>query len=240
MNGTAPSADDPRLLLEAARVFNAAGSDYRTIAEVVAELALKEKAKADPDVRLQIIGDAAALRLSGRVPGGYQQALELLKDVRDLKEDDPDGRLHLLRALARGQKYRDEGPAGKPKDDQDRAALRAEIVKDLTFAFEQRESLKAANRHFWQLGGGGDDDLLQVWKDDKEFQKLVWLPGDAPADDPKAGPARPTQPPAAATAPSPATIVPRDPPTGEPLTPPPPPEPSRRAGQASTDTEPER
>ena len=95
---------DPKLLLEAARVFNAAGRDYKTIAEVVAELALEARDKADePEVRAAIIGDAVALRLSGRISGGYQSALELVKDIRE--DDDWDGRLHLLRAFANGQKY---------------------------------------------------------------------------------------------------------------------------------------
>ena len=37
MSETRARPTDPRLLLEAARVFNAAGTDYKTIAEVVAE-----------------------------------------------------------------------------------------------------------------------------------------------------------------------------------------------------------
>lgn len=235
MIGTAPSADDPRLLLEAARVFNAAGSGYRTITEVVAELALKEKAKADPDVRRQIIGDAAALRLSGRIPGGYQQALTLLQDVRNLKEDDPDGRLHLLRALARGQKYRDERGAGKPQADPDLTALRNDIRTDTAFAFAQRDSLKAANRDFWRQGGEGGD-LHQVWEDDQEFRKLVWLPGDLPADA-KTEPGHIVEPMPTATVSSPAGTLSQDRVVEQRSAAPR--EGARPAGQASTNIEPE-
>jgi hypothetical protein len=210
MSGTTPEATDPRLLLEAARVFNAAGTDYRTIAEVVAELALQAKDKADPNVRRQIVGDAVALRLSGRVPGGYQHALELLRDVHDVKEDDPDGRLHLLRAFARGQMCRDERQAGKPADDRVLTDLRAEIRKDLKFTFEQNKSLKADNRRFWRPSATSDNDLLQVWEDDPEFRKLVWLPGDDPSDAPQE-PAHPTQPASAAAPPSAgATVLPAE------------------------------
>ena len=190
-NGIAPGTSDPRLLLEAARVFNAAGADYRKVAEVVAELALQAADKADPEIRRMIIGDGVALRLSGRVPGGYRQALELLKAIGDKTDEDPDGRLHLLRALARGQMYRDAREAGKSPDDAELAPLRAEIRQDLEFAFAQDDTLKVENRLFWQaapasLAAGCDrqDDLRAVWLDDPEFRKLVGLPADQPTDPP--------------------------------------------------------
>lgn len=177
MSNPAPSAADPKLLLEAARVFNAAGPDYRTVAEVVAEQALKAVAKAEPAVRQAILGDAVALRLSGRVPGGYQASLELLKDIRDVKEDDPAGRLHLLRAFARGQMYRKERADNPNKDDPALTNLRAEIRKDLKFAFAQNAELKAENSGFWDAKGSpfppADRDLEAVYKDDPEFRVLV-------------------------------------------------------------------
>jgi hypothetical protein len=135
--------------------------------------------------------------------------------------------------------YRDERQAGKPKDDQDLVARRADIQRDLKFAFKQRESLKAANRHFWQQDDGGANDLRKVWEDNREFRRLVWLPGDNSADAPPTEPSRPAEPTAAATASTQAATVPRDRPAVEP-SPPAPPEPSRPARQASTDTEPER
>jgi hypothetical protein len=191
MNGTAPGTSDPRLLLEAARVFNAAGPDYRKVAEVVAELALQARDKAEPEIRRMIIGDGVALRLSGRVPGGYREALELLKAIGDKKDDDPDGRLHLLRALARGQMYRDEREAGKSEDAPALAELRADIRKDLEFAFAQDNTLRVENRLFWQaapasLAEGCDrqDDLRAVWLVDPEFRKLVELPADQATDPP--------------------------------------------------------
>jgi hypothetical protein len=165
------------LLLEAARVFNAAGPDYRTVAAVVAERALKAIAKAEPDVHRAILGDAVALRLSDRVPGGYQASLELLKDIREVKEDDPEGRLHLLRALARGQMYLQERRAGKPASDAALDTLRRQIRQDLTFAFAQNPALKAENAGFWDAQRSPlppkDRDLEAVYEDDPEFRALV-------------------------------------------------------------------
>jgi hypothetical protein len=166
---------EPRLLLEAARVFNAAGTDYKTIAEVVAESALLARDKADPTVRDAIIGDTVALRLSGRVPGGYRAALELL----DQMGPDADGRLHLLRALAEGQKYKEAQLGGKPKDDPELAGLRRQIREDLEHAFSKNERLRAANQRFWQPApatpatGDREDDLWDVYNDDPDFQALV-------------------------------------------------------------------
>lgn len=182
---------DPQLLLEAARVFNAAGRDYRSAAEIVAELALQSKDRAPLPVRQAIIGDAAALRLSGRVPGGYGAALELLSDIADTKEADPEGRLHLLRALANGQKYSDARRFGKSSQDPELEAIRSQIRKDLAFAFQQNPALRTANRHFWQppppsmAEGSHEDDLWDVFQDDPEFRQLV-----SPAADgnPNAGP----------------------------------------------------
>jgi hypothetical protein len=167
---------DPRLLLEAARVFNAAGPDYKNIAEVVAESALQAKDKAEVSVRDAIIGDAVALRLSGRVPGGYRAALQLLTTI----ENDSDGRLHLLRALANGQRYRAMLLAGRQKEEKELDDLRRQIREDLAFAFRQNELLKTANQHFWHpdpavlaAGAGREDDLWAVYEDDPEFRKLV-------------------------------------------------------------------
>lgn len=175
MSETRARLTDPRLLLEAARVFNAAGTDYKTIAEVVAESALQARDKADPTVRDAIIGDAVALRLSGRVPGGYRAALELLNEMGP----DADGRLHLLRALANGQKYKEARLAGKPKDDPELIALRRQIRDDLESAFSKNERLRVANQRFWQpaavapAAGDREDDLSDVYKDDPEFRALV-------------------------------------------------------------------
>jgi hypothetical protein len=183
---------DPQLLLEAARVFNAAGRDYRSAAEIVAELALQSKDKAPPPVRQAIIGDAAALRLSGRVLGGYSAALELLNGTADTKEADPEGRLHLLRALANGQKYKEARQSGKSSQDPELQAIRSEIRKDLAFAFEQNPTLRSANRHFWQppppsmaAEGCHEDDLWDVYQDDPEFRQLV---SPAAEGNPNAGP----------------------------------------------------
>jgi hypothetical protein len=181
MNNSATNRGDPKLLLEAARVFNAAGQDYKRIAEVVAQLALAARDKtADAPVRNAIIGDAAALRLSGRVDGGYQSALELLKDIRD----DSDGRLHLLRALANGQKYRDV-KTGRLQDGTVVVDLSKQIREDLAFAFDRNEAMLAANRHFWQPDPADlamadrEDDLAVVYSDDEDFRTLVdplrWL-----------------------------------------------------------------
>lgn len=175
MSETRARSADPRLLLEAARVFNAAGTDYKTIAEVVAESALQARDKADPTVRDAIIGDTVALRLSGRVAGGYRAALELLNEMGP----DADGRLHLLRALANGQKYKQARRLGKPKDDRELIELRRQIREDLDYAFSKNERLRVANQRFWQPAsaapavGEDEDDLSDVYKDDPDFQALV-------------------------------------------------------------------
>ncbi|MBV8766665.1 MAG: hypothetical protein JOZ66_17290 [Hyphomicrobiales bacterium] len=161
---------DPKLLLEAARVFNAAGRDYRGAAEVVAELALQAKGTAEARVQQAIIGDAAALRLSRRVPGGYRAALELLKSI----DDDEDGRLHLLRALAHGQKY-----TQTPQEA--RGQLCAEILADLKIAVDRNPELRATLPHFWRpspaaLVEGADleDDLQAVYLDNPRlFEELI-------------------------------------------------------------------
>ena len=164
---------DPKLLLEAARVFNAAGRDYRGAAEVVAELALQAKGTAEARVQQAIIGDAAALRLSRRVPGGYRGALELLKSI----DDDQDGRLHLLRALAHGQKY-------KQTPQEARGQLCAEILADLKIAVDRNPELRRTLSHFWRpspaaLVEGADleDDLQAVYLDNPRlFEELINLP----------------------------------------------------------------
>jgi hypothetical protein len=154
MSDTRSATTDPQLLLEAARVFNAAGRDYRGAAEVVAELALQSKEKAEPPVRQAIIGDAAALRLSGRVLGGYQAALELLEPIGD----DPDGRLHLLRALANGQKY-------KETPQEARGQLRDRIIADLKITLSRDPRLRRTISHFWQStleGAVPEEDLIRI------------------------------------------------------------------------------
>ena len=181
---------DPKLLLEAARVFNAAGRDYRGAAEVVAQLALESKDEAEPPVRQAIIGDAAALRLSGRVPGGYRAALALLEPVGDAEADDPDGRLHLLRALANGQRYAQEPAA--------RNQLRKSIIDDLKIALHRNPKVSLGLPHYWQprplaLAEGGDpeDDLRAVYLDTPGFEALIGLPGVAPSSVAPAGAAGP-------------------------------------------------
>jgi len=171
---------DPKLLLEAARVFNAAGRDYRAAAEVVSDLALHSAEPVEPPVRQAIVGDAAALRLSGRVPGGYRATLDLLEGVADTKEADMEGRLHLLRALANGQKYKEARLSGKPSQDPELVKIRDQIRQDLKFAFDQDPSLRTTDQHFWQppppvsaARGYDEDDLWEVFQDDAEFRKLV-------------------------------------------------------------------
>jgi hypothetical protein len=183
---------DPRLLLEAARVFNVAGPDYRVASNVIAEEARKaleaaDASKVQPEVRQAILADGAALRLSGRVGGGYSAALELLKGISDTKEQDVDGRLHLLRALANGQKYNEERRVkNKPANDPDLEPLRKQIRADLgfAFAFATNASLKEANRLFWRPRRDqvDEEDLTQIYEDDAEFRNLVEPPtAQAPA-----------------------------------------------------------
>jgi hypothetical protein len=174
------SRNGPDLLLEAARVLNAAGvADYEVAAAALIAEAVKLRDQADAKVRQAITADAAALYLSGRLPGGYMKALELLKPVGGDKADDEDGRMHLLRALARGQQYKavKAGADTAPADE-----LRRDIRHDLKLAFDRIPNLKQENRWFWQpptraesaaAAAGSEADLAEVYNDDPQFQELV-------------------------------------------------------------------
>jgi hypothetical protein len=182
---------DPRLLMEAARVFNVPGSGYRNAAASVAEQALAalkvvRKTAADAveaEVEQAIIGDCAALRLSGRVDGGYREALTLLDEQIgkeqpngkvDERRNDIRGRLHLLRALARGQRYKDlRNNEKKPRDGDEAKGLRQQIRDDLDFAFAQNPKLWAINRPFWEPGRVPPDqaDLTQAFEEDPELKE---------------------------------------------------------------------
>jgi hypothetical protein len=122
---------DPALLIEAARVLNAA-EDWAG-AQALAELALQRVARAVPEVQEAIIGDSVALRLAGRVPGGFQAALDLLNTPPATVLIALSARLRLLRALANGQRY--EATAAAMATDQERLTLRTAVLDDLRFAF---------------------------------------------------------------------------------------------------------
>jgi hypothetical protein len=159
---------DPELLMEAARVFNAAGGPYAALAPTVNGLALSRLASGTPRnaaVRHAIVGDAAALRLSGRVPGGYQAALELLKDIPGsgpAEAEKDRRRLFLLRALARGQEYK---ALHLPPDSPEAAARRGAVLQDLAAA---GANWVRTARHFWEPrprspgDAAPEDDLLAV------------------------------------------------------------------------------
>jgi hypothetical protein len=179
---------DPDLLLEAARVLNMAGPPYDNAAAALALAALQVRDRAAlPETRDGITGDVAALYLSGRLSGGYEEALAVLKPADDTAADsDKNGRLHLLRALAKGQKYRAlvrakaKLPQGRADTDAELETLKTEIRKDLEIAFARAPALKQYNRVFWDPGSemvdSVDDDeadLHAVYKDDAEFRKLV-------------------------------------------------------------------
>jgi hypothetical protein len=190
MSDSGRTVSDPALLLESARVLNAAGPAYRKAAEVVAEQAWtaleaadrQDRNKTKPEVRQAILGDAAALRLSGRLPGGHEDVLNRLKDIPDTKEADLDGRLHLLRALAQGQEYNNKKGKNTELDDPGLVQLREKIRQDLAFSFDQDPTAKQANRCFWQpdLATPGEDDLAQAVQDarkqNEELGKLVDQP----------------------------------------------------------------
>lgn len=185
MNDSASLAKNPHLLLEAARVLNAAGPPYENAAAAIAQAALQVRDLADADVREAITGDVAALYLSGRLPGGYEEALTLLAPVDDAATDsDKSGRLHLLRALAKGQKYTalNQAKAKMPQRadlDAEMEALKKQIRKDLEVAFTRNPNLKESNKPFWDPDATAVDfaeqeaDLRAVHKDDAEFRKLV-------------------------------------------------------------------
>jgi hypothetical protein len=186
MTDNASPTKNPELLLEAARVLNVAGPPYENAAVALALAALQARDLAGPEVRDAITGDVAALYLSRRLSGGYEEALALLKPVDDAAADsDKNGRLHLLRALAKGQKYRAlvrakaKLPQGRADTDAELETLKTEIRKDLEIAFARTPALKQYNRVFWDPDSEMVDfvedeaDLHAVYKDDAEFRKLV-------------------------------------------------------------------
>ena len=131
-----------------------AARDRPSEAAAVAELALEELKTAtsvDQGVKDAIVGDAAALRLSRRV-GSYPQyaaALKLLDDrLAEEKTDqdvDKDGRLHLLRALANGQKWHALPDAERQAH---KTEFKGKIEDDLRVAF-QREQKPDEVQPFW-------------------------------------------------------------------------------------------
>jgi hypothetical protein len=179
---------DPALLLEAARVLNQAGPHYQTAAAALIQAALKVLDKASPEIADPIIGDASALYLSGRLPGGYQKALDLLRDIDDKnKHPDADGRLHLLRAFAMGQQYNDfSDRKSKTTDRQAQEKLEKELdelVKkindDLNVAFKRSDgNLWQENQCAWRADPAegcipDEDDLRLVYKERSSFKDWI-------------------------------------------------------------------
>lgn len=193
-----PKEKKPDLLLETARVLNAAGPNFETAAAAMAAQALSVRDAAQPAIRDAITADGAALYLSGRLQGGYEKALEVLGPID--QPADSDGRLHLLHALALGQKYnaiqrpfvaaeieknpglKNDAAARKKliKDNKDLSGLTEQIKKDLATAFARNPSLKEENQCFWNPKDSKDcvdneDDLRLVFQDDYDgtFKSLV-------------------------------------------------------------------
>jgi hypothetical protein len=157
---------------------------------------VQNAANAAPATRAAILGDAAALRL--RTPGHYDEALEKLKQIDTPECPDPDGRLHMLRALANGQKYTDlkkkNEAAQKPEDKTPDATfiqLGQSIREDLAVAFKRDKTAKRDNAGYWkpldteslatEKSHAVEDDLRQVYEADEDLRKLV----DAPDEDTK-------------------------------------------------------
>lgn len=160
-------ATGPDLLIEAARVMNAAG-DRPTEAASVAELArskLATAANVDTDVKEAIIGDAAALRLSRRAPGGFESAIALLTEALKPAGADKSGRLHLLCALANGQKWH------ATADPAEKSNLKTAIMEDLKAAIGPGKQRFSEIRPFWdmtvprslhRMPGDNEDDLVGI------------------------------------------------------------------------------
>lgn len=181
---------NPDFLLEAARVLNQAGPAYKTAAAALAAAALQVSHLAKPEVRDAIMGDVAALYLSERLPGGYEAVLKLLESLDGDKVDDDgkleNARLHLLRALAWGQKYNElRNLKDKAQKQDDKEALAKELAKlvpnirnDLKTAFERNEDLWEENQCVWlsdPMKGcmEEEDDLRKVYADDPAFKEWI-------------------------------------------------------------------
>ena len=217
----ADSQSDTGLLLEASRVFNAAGPKYRKIAEVVSDLAVAAKNSADDTTRAAILCDGAALRLSGRVPGGFEAALKLLADANPDKSEDSGARVFLLRAFAYGQKYKAlaRTPPSQRSADVNAAvnSVLVELHSNLQKAVDRRPSLAAANRHFWDKNapirgglrqdGDQEDDLHAAFEEHPELRKIV-EDAAAKADPPKKEGAAESRAPATASPPDPVPTAP--------------------------------
>jgi hypothetical protein len=161
---------DAALLLEAARVLYAAKRKPEAV--VMAEQALrslKTQEKVPLSLKQAIVGDTVVLRLAADVPGGWEAALRLIHDELEDKDanlpDDTSGRLHLLRALANAQKYKE-----KPDPE-----LRRQVIADLEFTLKQGKIGKVAIRRFWKPDDPNDhrDDLAAFGKDDPDLKRLL-------------------------------------------------------------------
>ncbi len=140
---------DAGLLIEAGRVLYAA--NRKDQAAVIVDQAVdqvKTKSDVKPDIRQAVVGDAVVLRLAGYVPGGYADALDLIatqleNPAHDLPNDDA-GRLHLLRALANGQRYAKDTSL----DTAARTELLGRIVGDLKVVITIGKYSRAMLREF--------------------------------------------------------------------------------------------
>ena len=192
MAASKPPMQDPALLMEAARVFNAVGAPYQGITEAVNSFALNVIDQADLPIRYAVLGDAAALRLSGRVAGGSAAALKLLEPIEPKSPPAATERgrkdflrLFLLRALANGQQYKAlwQPLADRTPELATRlAALRERIFADLKLA--GREWVASA-RPLWIPAAAAplaaaaqypvpEDDLALLYLDDPQaFEALL-------------------------------------------------------------------
>jgi hypothetical protein len=172
MDGGAAQAPDLALLIETARVLNAAGE--LAVAATLVEVALRQVAGAAPEVQAAIIGDAVALRLSGRLPGGYQAALDLLQTPQAQALIAATPRLLLLRALANGQKHAATTFSAATRQDSDN--LRNAVLADLRSAFASDPTMPRANIHFLDGSGPSGEHDLRSFQQDPEFRQVFNLP----------------------------------------------------------------
>jgi hypothetical protein len=92
----------PEVLVEAARVFFA--NEDKPMARRLLDEAAARRNDAPAEMRASITFDAANRALYDPPPGGFNRALDLLDD-ETLKTDDQ-GKLHVLRACANGQRFK--------------------------------------------------------------------------------------------------------------------------------------
>ena len=169
-------AADPRLLLEASRVFNAAVPDHRA-ADTYRLLHWRlRRRQGRSRVRRAILGMRSRFALpvgTGRLPAGVAPAERYR---RHPKKDDPYGRLHPVARAGPGSMYREERAqeiSSVPRDTAHRDPQGSCIRLHPKQRAEVRQSTLLATRIRFRDCGESADDFRKVCEEISDFRALV-------------------------------------------------------------------